>query len=87
MCVARDTTDTSVVVSGCSHWGIWSVSPKVLLQSGESWEVVWVIRSLRARIPGSFRPVDAVGPRGGEGHRRGSGDQDSRATSGDRASL
>lgn len=88
MCVARDTCWTP--------WGIWSVFPKVLplpaecdtlLKSGESSEVVWLIRSLRARIPGGLRPVDAVGPRGGEGHRRESGDQDSRTMSGDRASL
>lgn len=88
MCVARDTCWT--------HWDIWSVSPKglplpaerdTLLKSGESSDMAWLIRSLRARIPGSLQPVDAAGPSGGEGHRRESGDQDSRATSGVRASL
>lgn len=59
-----------------------------LLTSGKCPELVWPSRSLRARIPGSLRlPVAAVAPRGGEGHSAASGDRDSRATSGDRASL
>lgn len=59
-----------------------------LLKSGKCPELVWLSRSLRARIPDSLRlPVAAVAPRGGEGHSAASGDRDSRATSGDRASL
>lgn len=56
-----------------------------LLKAGKCSELVWLSRSLRARIPGGLRlPVAAVALRGGEGDSVVSGDRDSRATSGDK---
>lgn len=97
MCAGRDDRYTSVLVNSWTRWSVRSVSPEVLpvpgecdtlLKSGKCSELVWLSRSLRARIPGSLRlPVAAVAARGGDGHSAASGDQDSRAKSGDRASL
>lgn len=60
----------------------------VLLKSAKCAGVVRPTWSLRARTPSGLRvPVDATALVGGEGNNEVSGDTDSRAMSGEEASL
>ncbi len=97
MHAGRGNRGTLVLVNCWTLWSVRPVSPAIvpvpgerptLLKSGKCSELVWLSRSLRARIPVGLRlPVAAVALGGGAGDSVVSGDRDSRATSGDKASL